>query len=185
VVTAVNVVPGSSANGVAPAIQLLDRSTLHVDLKLSENDVVNVAVRQPVTLTIDSLVGWNVTGTVSYIAPAAETTNGVSTYAIRASFATDDPSVRIGMTANVNITTAHKDDVLLVPNTALLPKGSGHIVQQLGADGKTTNDVDVQLGLSDGANSEIISGLKEGDHFIAFPTQIVPRTGGLFGGSSG
>src|SRR5439155_24091035 len=120
-------------------------------------------------------------GAVSYIAPAAEMSNGVATYAVRASFATDDPSLRIGMTANVSITTAHKDDVLLVANTALLPKGSGHIVQQSGADGTSTHDVDVQIGLSDGTNSEIIGGLREGEHYIAFPSQTVPRAGGFFG----
>lgn len=182
VVSVVNVVPGSSASGSALAVRLLDRSTLHVDLKLSENDVVKVALGQPATLTSDSLTDWNVNGVVSYIAPAAETSNGVATYAVRASFATDDPGLRIGMTANVNITTAHKDGVLVVPNTALLPKGSGHVVQQLGTDGKTTSDVDVQVGLTDGTNSEIVGGLREGDHLIAVPTPTTPRAGGgLFG----
>ena len=183
VITNVNAVKGSSATSATPAVQMLDRSTLHVDLKLSENDVVNVAVDQPTLLTIDSLAGWKATGAVSYIAPAATTSNGVATYAVRASFATNDPAVRVGMTANVNITTAHKDDVLLVANTALLPKGSGHVVQQLGADGKTTNDVDVQLGLSDSTNSEVVSGLREGDRYVAFPAGTVPKAGGgPFGG---
>ena len=183
VVTAVNVVPGSIANGTTAAVQLIDRSTLHVDLKLSENDVVKVQLGQPVTLTIDSLNGWKAQGKVSYIAPAAQKTNDVVTYAVRVSFPDSDPSVKVGMTANLNITTAQKNGVLLVPNSALLPKGAGHVVQVLGADGRTTSEVDVQTGLSDATQTEITSGLHEGDRIVALPNNGAPRPNrGPFGG---
>ena len=182
IVSQVNVVPGSGATSGTAAIRIVDRSTMHLDLKLSENDVVKVAVSQPVTLTDDSLVSWSAKGTVSYVAPAAETVNGVVTYAVRVTFADDDPRLRVGMTSNVSIITAHKDDVLLVPNATLLPKGTGHVVEQLGADGKP-HDVDVQVGLTDGTNFEIVGGLQLGDQIVAFPAPIIPRpSGGLFGG---
>ena len=89
------------------------------------------------------------------------------------------------MTLNVNAITAHKVDVLLVSNASLLPKGSGHIVEELSADGRTTRDVDVQTGLSDGTDTEITSGLKEGELIVAFPSgTALPSAGGggLFGG---
>jgi len=182
VITAVNVVPGSLA-ATGPVVSLLDRSELHVDLKLSENDVVKVALGQPVTLTSDSLPNWSAKGTVTYISPTAAVTNGVSTYAVRVSFAGTDPKLRVGMNANVSITTAHKNDVLLVPNTALLPKGAGHAVQRLNADGKTVSEVDVQTGLSDGTMTEIISGLKKGDQVVALPSLTPTQApGGPFGG---
>src|SRR5262249_50428904 len=129
VVTAVNIVPGSNASSASPAVSMVDRSTLHVGLKLSENDVANVQLNHPVALTIDALKDWNVKGTVSYIAPSAETSNGVVTYRVRVDFPDSDPRVKVGMTANLSITTAQKDGVLLVPNSALLPKGSSHVVQ--------------------------------------------------------
>ena len=182
VVTAVNIVPGSTAASGTAAISLIDRSTLHVDLKLSENDVAKVQLNQPVALTIDALKGWQAQGTVSYIAPSATTSNGVVTYAVRVSFPDSDARVKVGMTANLTITTAKKDGVLLVPTTALLPKGAGQSVQVLGADGKTTTEVDVQTGLTDGVNTEITSGLKAGDKVVTTPTTTKPKTGGLFGG---
>ncbi len=202
VVTAVNIVPGSNASGSnssgsnstssstssssssSGAISLIDRSTLHVDLKLSENDVAKVQLGQPVALTIDALKDWKAAGTVSYIAPSAATSNGVVTYAVQVSFPDSDTRVKIGMTANLSITTAKQDGVLLVPNSALLPKGAGHSVQVTSADGKTTSEVDVQTGLSDGTNTEITSGLKEGDKVVTTPatTTTTSRGGGPFGG---
>ena len=184
VVTAVNIVPGSSASSSAAAVSLIDRRTLHVDLKLSENDVAKVQLGQPVALTIDALKDWKAAGTVSYIAPSAATSNGVVTYAVQVSFPDSDTRVKIGMTANLSITTAKQDGVLLVPNSALLPKGAGHSVQVTSADGKTTSEVDVQTGLSDGTNTEITSGLKEGDKVVTTPatTTTTSRGGGPFGG---
>jgi HlyD family secretion protein len=183
VVTAVNIVPGSTASSATAAISMLDRSTLHVDLKLSENDVAKVQLGQPVTLTIDALKGWKAAGKVSYIAPSAESSNGVVTYRVRVDFPDSDARVKVGMTANLTITTAQKDGVLLVPNTALLPKGAGRAVQVPSADGTTTSELDVQTGLSDGTQTEITSGLKAGDKVVTNPSVAKPASsGGLFGG---
>jgi multidrug efflux pump subunit AcrA (membrane-fusion protein) len=105
------------------------------------------------------------------------------TYAVRVSFPDTDTRVKVGMTANLSITTAKKDNVLLVPNTALLPKGAGHTVQVLGADGITTTEVEVQTDLSDGTNTEITSGLKAGDKVVANPNATKTTSGGgPFGG---
>ncbi|HLH72643.1 MAG TPA: efflux RND transporter periplasmic adaptor subunit [Chloroflexota bacterium] len=182
IVSAVNVVPGSSVGGGTVIATLVDRGTVHVDLKLSENDVVKVAVGQPATLTSDSLAGWSAKGTVSYIAPAAQVTNGVETFLVRVSFPGDDPSLRVGMTANVEITTAHHDNVILVPSTALLPKGAGHIVERPSVDGKAIQDIEVTTGLTDGAMTEITSGLTAGDRVIALPTTGASHSSNSFFG---
>ena len=105
IVAQVNIVPGSSANSATPALKLINRNPLHVDLKLSENDVAQVQLDQPVKLTIQSLGGWETDGKVSYIAPAADNSNGVVTYAVRVSFPDNDPKVKVGMTADLNIVT--------------------------------------------------------------------------------
>jgi HlyD family secretion protein len=180
VVVAVNVTPGSQIAAGTVAVTLIDRSTLHVDLKLNENDAARALVSQPVTLTIDSLAGWRAPGKVTYVAPAAAVVNGVVTYAVRVSFADADPRVKVGMTTNVNIVTARKENVLLVPNSALAPQGDGHAVQMPGADGKA-QDLTVETGLTDGVETEIVSGLHEGDRILAVP-QLKKQGSGLFGG---
>jgi HlyD family secretion protein len=180
VITAINIVPGSGASTGTAAISLIDRSTLHVDMALSENDVARVQIGQPVTITIDALDDWVAQGTVSYIAPAATISNGVVTYPVRVSFPDSDTRVKVGMTANISIVTATKADVLLAPNTALLPNGAGHAVQVPAADGGA-REVEVKTGLSDGTHTEIVNGLKEGDQVITNPSIVRPSGGGLFG----
>ncbi|MCG8347586.1 MAG: efflux RND transporter periplasmic adaptor subunit [Chloroflexales bacterium] len=183
VVSAVNIVPGSVVTTGTPAISLIDRDPLHVDLSLNENDVAQVELGQPVTLLIDALENWETTGTVTYIAPAAENVNGVVTYGVQVSFPDDDQRVKVGMTANIDIITAQEDDVLLVPNSALLPKGAGQVVQITDAEGNT-REVEVVTGLSDDAQTEIVSGLNEGDEIVALPRTNTQgaQGGGFFGG---
>ena len=147
---------------------LVDRDPLHVELRLSENDVVQAALDQMVKLSIDSIPNWSTDGKVTYISPISSVSNGVVTYQVRVDFADTDPRVKVGMTSNVDIITAQKDNVLVVPNSALLPQGTGRVVQIVGADGKV-QDVPVQIGITDGVQTEIVSGVTEGQQILALP----------------
>jgi HlyD family secretion protein len=86
----------------------------------------------------------------------------------------------VGMTANLEIRTATRESVLLVPNTALQPKGAGRVVLVQNADG-TTSEVAVQTGLSDGVQTEVIEGLAEGAVIVTNPNAQEETGGGLFG----
>lgn len=186
VITAVNIVPGSRTANSPVAVKLMNVNPLHVNLKLSENDVVKAQLGQAVQLTTDSLKDWQTAGKVSYVAPSGESTNGVVTYIVRVNFTTTDARIKVGMTANLAIVTAQKNNVLLVPNTALLPQGNQHIVQVVGADGKA-NSVPVETGLSDGAFTEILGGISDGARIVALPSANTVTSSGLppmpFGGS--
>lgn len=179
VVSAVEIVPGSVVSGT-PVLTLVNRDPLHVDLRLSENDVAKVALGMPVTLTIDALRAEALAGTVSYIAPAAESESGVVTYGVRVSLADPGEQVKVGMTATLEIVYATQEGALLIPSSALLPNGAGYVVQVPGADGRP-QDVPVEVGLSDGTQTEILSGLSEGQAVIATPGQRTQPQGGLFG----
>ncbi len=169
IVTMLNVIPGSQVTAGTTAATLIDRSTLHVDLRVNENDVVRVQTGHPVSLTIDSLNDWKAQGQVTDVAPASEVINGVVTYAVRVSFPDKDPRVKVGMTTNLNIITARKENVLLVPNSALVPKDAGRVVQLPSTDGKPPREADVEIGLTDGVQTEITSGLNEGDRIVGAP----------------
>ncbi len=171
VVSAVDIVPGSVVASGAAVASLVDHDPLHVELLLSENDVATVALDQPVVIEIDAINDWQAEGVVSYIAPVAEDSSGVVTYDVYVSFPGTDNSARIGMTANIDIETAHKDDALLVPSTALLPQGSDQIVQV--HEGDQVREVVVETGLSDGQFTEIISGLDEDDVVVTLPTSDI------------
>lgn len=179
IVTVVNIIPGSPVNAGTTVATLIDRRALHVDLRVNENDVVRVQAGQPVSLTIDSLADWQAQGQVTDVAPASEVVNGVVTYAVRVSFPDTDSRVKVGMTTNLNIIAARRENVLLVPNSALLPKDAGRVVQFPSADGKQPREADVQIGLTDGVQTEIISGLNEGDRIMGAPQPKRPGGGGV------
>lgn len=183
IISAVDLVVGGTASGATTAIALIDRDPLHVDLKLSENDVAKIALGQQVTLTIDALRDWAATGKVSYIAPASMSSNGVVVYEVRVDVPDSDARVKVGMSSNLDIVVASKQGVLLVPNTALLPKGAGRAVQLVGADGKTS-EVEVQTGLTDGVSTEIVGGLKAGDKVVTTPSvdTAKPKSNAPLGG---
>jgi HlyD family secretion protein len=166
VITNVNIVPGSSSTGIA--MTLVDRSPLRVELRLSENDIVRAALDQKVKLSIDSIPDWTADGVVTYISPVSSVSNGVVTYQVRVDVPDTDPRVKVGMTSNVDIIVDQKDNILLVPNSALLPAGSGRVVQVLDAQGKV-QDIPVEIGISDGAQTEIVSGVTEGQQILALP----------------
>lgn len=167
VISAVNIVVGQTTSGAA--VQLIDRDPLRIELNLSENDIVQVAVGDAVDITVDAIRDWQQTGKITAIAPAATTTNGVVGYSARIDFSDNDPRLLVGMTANLTIVTDQRENILIVPNSALLPKGTGRVVQVVGADGQP-QEVDVTIGISDGIVSEVLSGLEEGQTIIATPT---------------
>lgn len=181
VVSKIILVPGSSVTGATPAMTIINRNPLHIDLRLSENDVARASIGQSVTLTIDAITGWKATGSVSYIAPAADISNNVVTYRVQVSFPDSEERVKVGMSANVEILTATRKDVLTVPNNTLQPKGAGRVVLIPNTDG-TTREVEVQIGLSDGIQTEILSGIDEGQAIVANPGALRPKSaGGMFG----
>jgi len=65
------------------------------------------------------------------------------------------------MTANVEIVVAEKNNAMTVPTEAVLRKGGKHYATVVGERG-TTEDREVRVGISDGMNWEIVSGLSEG-----------------------
>ncbi|MBM4413506.1 MAG: efflux RND transporter periplasmic adaptor subunit [Chloroflexi bacterium] len=167
VISAVNLVVGQVTSGTA--IQLIDRDPLRIELSLSENDIVQVAVGDPVDITVDAIRDWQQSGSITAIAPAADTSSSVVAYSARIDFSDDDPRLLVGMTANLTIVTEQRENVLIVPNSALLPKGTGRVVQVMGDDGQP-QEIDVTVGISDGIVSEVLSGLEEGQSIIATPT---------------
>jgi HlyD family secretion protein len=166
VVNAISLVIGQTSSG--GTITMINREPMHIDLKLSETDIVSIKQGQSADITVDAVPDWNQTGTVTSISPAADTSSGVVTYKARVDFSDKDPRILVGMTSMVNLVTAQRNNALLIPNSAILPKGTGRVVQVYNTDG-STKEIDVTIGLSDGIQTEVLSGLTEGQTIIATP----------------
>jgi len=176
VISTIGLVVGQTSTG--SSITMIDRDPMHIDVKFGETDIVAIKVGQAAQITIDALPDWKKTGTVASISPVADSANGVVTYKARIDFSDSDKRVLVGMTAIVELITADKKNVLLIPNSAILPKGNGRIVQIPGSNNKPT-EVDITIGLSDGLQTEVLTGLTEGQKIIATPTNTTAKSGGF------
>ncbi|MCB8982204.1 MAG: efflux RND transporter periplasmic adaptor subunit [Ardenticatenaceae bacterium] len=167
VITAVNYSEGEFASG--PVIRMVDTGSLEVVLEVDEVDVGRLQVGQPASLTLETWPDQEIAGEVTAIAPSATTEPGSSVviYEVHVKLGDTDLPVRVGMTANANLITAEKKDVLLVPNQAInVDRSSGkYSVNLLLADGQT-QEVPITIGLRDGRNTEVTSGLNAGDEIV-------------------
>ena len=118
-----NVDPG---NAVAASLQAVTLFTVAEDLKqlrlqvnVDEADVGSVAVGQKATFTVSAYPGRNYPATITRVAYGSTTTDNVVTYVTYLDVDNTDLSLRPGMTATATITATTRNDVVLVPNTAL------------------------------------------------------------------
>jgi len=190
-VTALNIKAGEMAAG-GTAMVLSNLTTLVVDINLDETDVVSASVGQEAIVTVDALSNAQITGTVASIAPVAQVQSGVVLYPVRVRLSPTDLPVRAGMTADAQIVTASRENVLIVPLRAIQSaNGQSFVLRQVaGGQGGPSGGpgtvsgferVPVTLGLTNDTDVEITSGLSEGDvvSVVAVPTQN--NQGGGFG----
>ena len=190
----------------------LDLTKMQVDTYVSESDIGGITEGKDATFTVDAYPGMPFSGTIRQVRLAPTAIQNVVTYNVVIGVENKDLRLKPGMTANVSIVVAQRDNVLKVPNAALRfmpPKsdiaGSRHTdgppVQAVSGSParpvwKQTEDgepvaVQVQTGISDGTYTEIISdGVAVGDEIIVGvePPRGVRRAADLppgFGASGG
>lgn len=156
---------GQQASPGAALVSIISDTGYEVDGGVSEIDVGKISLGDKVTMSLDAFPGETFDGSVFYIAPAETNTQGVVSYAIKISFDKADPRLKSGLTANVNIETNRKDNVLILPQYAILQNDDGTFVQVL--DGEKRRDIPVTLGIQDqNGNVEILSGVTEGEQVL-------------------
>src|SRR4029453_18312503 len=153
-----------------------DLPQVGVSARVSESDIGGVAVGQEVAFTVDAYPGSPFKGRVKQVRNAPVTVQNVVTYDVLVAVDNQDLRLKPGMTANVGITTARRDDVVRVPTAALrfrpptdtpgsgaiaaaAPRG-GPAVWVLGDDGRP-HPVPITTGITDERFTEITGGLDE------------------------
>jgi HlyD family secretion protein len=158
-----------AASMQAPTLFVLaaDLTKMQVLASLDESDIGRIAVGQKVTFTVDAYVGWTFDGVVSQIRLQPQTVQNVVTYSVVIDAPNRDLTLKPGMTANVTIEVARRDDALRVPAAALrfTPAGQGSKAPQVWrSDNGALTPVPVKTGLSDGQFTEVVEGdLEIGD----------------------
>ena len=160
-VLTMDVEQGQLVGGLQSVATVADTGTLRVSVDVDELDVGRVAARQAVTVTLDAYPGVKMAGKIDSIAPGATQKQGSTVYEGEVSFTPAAGVVpREGMAANVDITAERKDNVLLLPNRAFETVGNRQYVTL--KENGTTSTVEVETGLSNNTQTEVLSGLKEG-----------------------
>jgi HlyD family secretion protein len=155
----------SVVGGVA-ALVLSDLSRLYILADVDESDIGSVQDGQDVDITADSFPGKHFGGKVVRIATEGVNVSNVVTFEVKIEVTSENKSLLLPqMTTNVNIIQARKENVLLVPISAIIRKDHKEVVQVQNKDG-TTDDRPIKLGISDGTNYEVLDGLSEGDAVV-------------------
>ena len=179
-----------------------DLTNMQVVANVDEADIGNVKEGDRVTFTVDAYPDDTFEGTVKQVRLEATTTNNVVTYEVVISAPNADLKLKPGLTANVTIYTQERSGVLAVANKALrftpTKETVGKDMKIVDCKGKnkvwTLNGNiltahPVTIGQSDGINTEITKGLKQGDKIVTEIVVNVPeeedapqQSQGLIGG---
>ncbi len=117
-----------------------------VNILLNEVDATKVGANNPVILTFDALPGISVNGHIKYVDPLGVVTQGVVNYSVRVSIDDKNDSIKTGMTASAEITTITHQNVLMVPNSAIITKNGRKFVSVLAASSTMQNQNDFASG---------------------------------------
>ncbi len=133
-----------------------------VSISLTEIDVPTVAIGDKATITLNAYPDKTFTGQVVSIDTVGAVTSGVTTYPTVIKLDTDTTTILPNMAVTANIITATKNDVLMVPSTSVQQNTDGASYVQIMKKGVPTQVI-VETGLVSDSDTEIISGLSEGD----------------------
>jgi HlyD family secretion protein len=156
---------GSTATLV---MTLGDTSEVYVKGKVDESDIGKVYLGQPARIKVESFKDKTFTGKVTKISPMGVEKDNVTTFEVRVSIQNPGGELKAEMTANAEIILEEHKNVLQIPEGAILydkdKKASVEIPDPKGKDGK--DKIAVNIGISNGAKTEVLSGLKEGDEVV-------------------
>ena len=159
----VDVLPGDVVNSGEAAFSLANRSKVHVETLIDETDIHAIQVGDPAEITLDSLPGQTLTGSVVFINPLGETISGNVKYTVRINLDPVEQPLLLGATSDVTIQTGAPRQAKTVPVRAIQSDSQGEFVNVLQGDG-TFQRVNVTTGQLKGDQVVILSGdLQTGD----------------------
>jgi len=167
--------PGQSFTANDAILVIADR--LLVEAQVDETDLAQIRLHLPAQIVLDAYPGESVPASVGALAYEAKTVSNVTTYTVDVVPARIPARMRSGMTATVTFLISAKENVLQVPAHALRDDDGRKTVLVPEANG-VPREQEVETGLSDGRQTEILSGLNEGDKVLIAQAKRDKRTGG-------
>jgi HlyD family secretion protein len=170
------VVPLTTFQEGTVLMSLADMKTLEFKGTVDEIDVGKLAEGLPVRIQIGALPGSAVPGSLTRIAPKAREKEGATVFDVEVAIDTAASPVvlRAGYSANADVIVQEKSDVLLVPERVVTLDGGKAFVEVPGPTPESEPEKkEIQVGLSDGLNLEVVAGLAEGDKVVQRPPKKI------------
>src|SRR3989338_1982171 len=173
----VNVKKSDSVSSGTSLITLISGEKI-IEVSLNEIDAANVAVGQKAMISFDAVDGLTAAGEVEEIDSVGTVSQGVVTYSAKIGFSSDNDKIKPGMSASVSIITNMASDAIIVPSSAVKSQGDSYYVEMFEMPQATSTTLQtltssvpvvrrtVETGLSNDMETQIISGLEEGDEVI-------------------
>lgn len=154
--------PGAYVQVGQDLVRLEDISALKLDFRIPEVYLAKLRLQQEVSIGVDAFPGRQFAGRVYAFEPALDETT--RTILVRAHIANPDGLLRPGMFARISLVLETRNNALLIPEQAIVPRGQESFVFRV-ADGKAVL-APVKTGQRRPGEVEIVSGLKPGDTVV-------------------
>ncbi|MFC1908460.1 efflux RND transporter periplasmic adaptor subunit [Chloroflexota bacterium] len=179
VVASVNAEEEETVSSVETIVYLVDPGTMELVVELDEIDLPGIKVGQETIITVDALHDMEFKGTVSSIYPVPITLGGIVLYNIKINLdVPGDSEVKVGMSASADIILSKRSDALLVPVRAVIEDNQGNPIVKVVVNDQV-EERPVVVGISDSLQTEIISGLTEGELILIELRSKSQETGGF------
>jgi HlyD family secretion protein len=158
-------VVGSSATLI---MTIGDLNEVYVKGKVDESDVGKVYLGQPARIAVESFKDQKFTGRVTKISPMGVEKDNVTTFEVRVSISNEKHILKADMTANAEIILDEHKHVLAIPEGAVLYNKDKSTAAQVPDPTKKDGyrKVAIATGVSNGAKTEVLRGLAEGQQVI-------------------
>ena len=167
--------PGTELATIADMTDLIFKGTV------DEIDVGKLRAGLPARIKVGALPTDVVTGRVARIAPQAQQKEGATLFDVEIELERKEggPTLRAGYSANADLVIREKKDVVTIPERLVLFEDGGKKTSVEIPDEKAKGSkvepkkIEVKLGISDGMNVEVLSGLAKGDKVVQRPPKEI------------
>ncbi len=172
---------GGESSGAFMVLAQLHR--LKLEVSFSESDIGKVRAGQTATVSVDSMEGTELSGTVTKfsVLPSESSTSGVVEYPATILLTQSAKGLRAGMSASAEVIVEQVRDAVTVPTEAITGAGSQKTVTVEEGGEEVTKQI--QTGLEGDETTEVISGLKAGQTLVLPEISVATASEGSAGGS--
>lgn len=171
VVTSVFTEVGQIVTSGVPAVSLISQGQYELIVSISEVDIAEISVGDEARVHFDAYDDDFFRARVERISPSAKLIDGVRVFEVTLVFDEVSEKIRDGLSADIDITTARREEVISIPTRSIYEDADGKFVRSITSN-EEVQEIRIETGLrgSDG-KTEVVSGLSGGETIITFASE--------------